>query len=268
MQRLFCPALSIGLSIGLWLAVAACQHPVQPSTVPSDSTAGAPSELAAPTHPARDTVLVFSRTTGYRHASIPVGIATVQELSEELGWQVQATEDPRAFLELARVRCVVFLSTTGDVLGPAEQAAFERWYRDGGSWLGIHAATDTEYDWPWYTALAGAQFASHPAIQAAQIRPVSDHASVAFLPDPWTRTDEWYNFQKLSANLTPLLELDEASYTGGTHGAEHPIAWTQAFDGGRAWYTGGGHTEASYAEPLFRRHLLEGLRHCAGTANP
>jgi type 1 glutamine amidotransferase len=247
MKRMICTRVSIGL----WLAVAACQRP--PEVSPAEPS------------PARDTVLIFSRTAGYRHASIPVGRATLTELAHELGWRVQTSEAPEAFLELDRVRCVVFLSTTGDVLGPAEQAAFERWFQGGGAWMGIHAATDTEYDWPWFTALAGAQFASHPAIQSAQIRPVSDHASVSFLPDPWERTDEWYNFQKLSDAITPLLNLEEASYSGGTQGALHPIAWTQEFDGGRAWYTGGGHTEASYAEPLFRRHLREGLRSCAGT---
>jgi len=235
--------------------VAACSSPADPEAEPGtgDSPAATPSG---------DTVLIYSRTAGFRHGSIPDGIVCVTELAGELGLEVRATEDPAAFTDegLADVAAVVFLSTTQDVLDEAGQGALERYIQGGGGWVGIHAATDTEYDWPWYTGLAGAQFASHPAIQEAQLLKVGEHASVAFLPEPWVRTDEWYNFKAMSDTVTPILMLDEASYEGGANGDNHPAAWHHEYDGGRAWYTAGGHTKASFGEELFRKHLLEGLR--------
>lgn len=227
---------------------------------PSAQAPAAPSTSA-------DRVLIFTRTAGYRHASIPDGVSALTELAAELGLEVTATEDPAALLALDDVAVVVFLSTTGDVLDAAQQAGLERFIQGGGGWLGVHAATDTEYDWPWYTELAGAQFASHPQVQTAELARANPHPSVDFLPEPWVREDEWYDFKALSPHITPLLWLDEASYSGHAQMGAHPAAWYHTFDGGRAWYTAGGHTRASFAEPLFRRHLREGLRWCAGRAN-
>src|SRR5882762_8134491 len=109
-------------------------------------------------------VLVFSKTTGFRHNSIPNGIAAIQKLGQENGFAVDATEDAAAFTwkNLARYSAVVFLSTTGDVLNPAQQDVFERYIQAGGGYVGVHSATDTEYDWPWYGRLAGAYFNGHP----------------------------------------------------------------------------------------------------------
>src|SRR3954471_13828210 len=94
-------------------------------------------------------VLVFSRTKGFRHASIPDGIAAIRTLGATRGFLVEATEDPEQFRDenLKRFNAVVFMSTTGDVLDSAQQAAFERYIRAGGGYVGVHSATDTEYDW-------------------------------------------------------------------------------------------------------------------------
>jgi glucose/arabinose dehydrogenase/type 1 glutamine amidotransferase len=218
------------------------------------------------------TVLVFSKTAGFRHDSIPAGIAAIQQLGAQHDFAVEATEDVGAFTDanLGRFRAVVFLSTTGDVLDPTQQAAFERYVRAGGGYAGVHAASDTEYDWPWYGRLVGAYFNSHPANQTATVK-VEDHAhpSTAHLPDRWSRFDEWYNYRSNPRSAVHVLaSLDETTYSpgGGAMGADHPIAWCQAFDGGRSWYTGGGHTQESYAEANFRDHLLGGIRTAAGVA--
>jgi len=226
----------------------------------------APTEQPAPGEARPTEVLIFTKTVGHRHDSIPEGIACMSDLAGQLGLTPRATEDSAEFTDevLADVAAVVFLSTTQDVLDEAGQGALERYIQGGGGWVGVHAATDTEYDWPWYTGLAGAQFESHPAIQRAQLWRCSDHASVAFLPEPWVRTDEWYNFKEMSDAVTPILMLDEASYEGGTNGDSHPAAWYHEYDGGRAWYTAGGHTKESFGEELFRKHLLEGLRWASG----
>lgn len=213
-------------------------------------------------------VLVFSRTTGFRHASIPTGIEAVRALGVARGFEVEATEDPAAFAPgtLSRFDVVMFLNTTGDVLDEPQQAAFASFIRAGGGFVGVHSAADTEYAWPWYGALMGAYFKSHPAIQQATVS-VADpsHPSTAALPPTIVRTDEWYDFQSLPAPpIIVLLTIDEASYTGGTMGAPHPIAWYHAFEGGRAWYTAMGHTAGTYGEPIFLEHLAGGIRWAAG----
>ncbi|MER8033145.1 ThuA domain-containing protein [Streptomyces bauhiniae] len=223
---------------------------------------------AKPTDTGR--VLVFSKTAGFRHDSIPDGVAAVQQLGATDGLTVDATEDATAFTtrNLRRYDAVVFLSTTGDVLNSTQQRAFEGYIRQGGGYVGVHAAADTEYDWPFYGGLAGAWFDSHPAIQPATVV-VEDHAhpSTADLPARWERTDEWYNYRSNPrANAHVLASLDESSYTGGTMNGDHPIAWCQSYQGGRAFYTGGGHTRESFADPAFRAHLLGGLRWATGAA--
>ncbi|MFF9622609.1 ThuA domain-containing protein [Streptomyces griseosporeus] len=215
-------------------------------------------------------LLVFSKTAGFRHDSIPEGIVALRQLGAEAGYTVDATEDAGAFTPgtLRRYDAVVFLSTTGDVLDPAQQSAFEDYIHRGGGYVGIHAAADTEYDWAFYGGLAGAYFRSHPAIQPATVD-VEDraHPATSALTSTWERTDEWYNYRSNPRERAHVLaSLDETSYTGGTMNGDHPIAWCQEYQGGRAFYTGGGHTKESYAEPAFRAHLLGGIRYAAGHA--
>jgi cytochrome c len=218
----------------------------------------------------RFSILVFSKTTGYRHDSIPDGIAAIRALGAEHGFAMDDTEDAGRFTDagLAPYRAVVFLSTTGDILDAAQKAAFERYIRSGGGFAGVHSASDTEYGWAWYGRLVGAYFKSHPAIQPATIRIADpEHASTSGLPQQWQRTDEWYNFRSNPRGAVHVLAtLDEATYSGGTMGTDHPIAWCQTVGKGRSWYTAMGHTAASYAEPLFRRHLLGGIESAAGVA--
>ncbi|MDO9373132.1 MAG: ThuA domain-containing protein [Bacteroidota bacterium] len=209
-------------------------------------------------------VLVFSKTNGFRHSSIPAGINAIKVLGSENRFSVDATEDSLAFTEanLAKYDAVIFLSPTGNVLGEAEQRAFENYIKKGGGFVGVHAATDCEYDWPWYVKLVGASFLSHPAQQMAKLV-VKDkkHRATKHLPDVWERKDEWYNFKSINPDVKLLLTLDETSYTGGKNGDVHPMSWYHQYDGGRAFYTGLGHTAESYGEDAFLRHLLGGIKY-------
>ncbi|GGG40715.1 ThuA domain-containing protein [Hymenobacter glacieicola] len=212
-------------------------------------------------------VLVFSKTSGFYHESIPAGIRAIQALGQENNFRVDTTTDAGLFTaaRLQSYQAVVFLSTTQDILNETQQTAFEQFIRSGRGFVGVHAATDTEYNWPWYGRLVGAYFDGHPAIQPATIRVVhSAHPATAGLPARWSRTDEWYNFRSISPDLTILATLDESTYSGGTNGANHPIAWCHEVDGGRAFYTAGGHTTESFGEPLFRQHLLGGIQYALG----
>ena len=213
-------------------------------------------------------VLVFSKTEGFRHSSIPNGIASITQLGQEHGFSVQATEDASLFNfeNLQQFDAVIFLSTTGDVLNNEQQDAFERYIRNGGGYVGIHAASDTEYDWPWYGELVGAYFDSHPEIQTATIQVIDqNHISTKHLPEFWERKDEWYNYNKSpKGQVHVLATLDESSYSGGNMDNDHPIAWMHKYYGGRSWYTGGGHTEASYTEQDFLKHILGGILYASG----
>jgi PKD repeat protein/plastocyanin len=235
---------------------------------------------------ARFRALVFSRTTGFRHASIPAGIAAIKQLGTDHNFQVDATEDPTIFnnAALEHYDVVVFLSTTGDPLNDTQQAAFERYIRGGGGYVGIHAAADTEYTWTWYGKLVGAYFRNHPAgtPEADVLNEDPNHHSLLDLPLRWHRTDEWYNYQQpegavvggggtdwspRTAGVHVLLTMDESTYDevdGNTTDDDHPITWCHRYDGGRSWYTGMGHTIESFSEPLYLKHILGGLEVAAG----
>ncbi|GGL21312.1 hypothetical protein Sme01_68940 [Sphaerisporangium melleum] len=214
-------------------------------------------------------VLVFSKTTGFRHDSIPEGVAAIQKLGQENNFAVDTTEDATKFTDanLAQYQAVVFMSTTGDPLGTQDQKdAFQRYIQGGGGYAGVHAASDSGYNWSWYGKLVGAYFKQHPAIQKATVK-VEDpaHPSTQGLPTSWSRTDEWYDYQANPRGTVHVLaSLDEKSYTGGTMGIDHPTVWCQDYDGGRSWYTGLGHTKESFVEPEFLKMLLGGIKTAAG----
>lgn len=212
-------------------------------------------------------ILVFSKTAGFRHASIPKGKEALLLLGKENNFLVDTTEDATVFNSnnLKQYDAVVFLSTTGDIFNNEQQTAFENFIRSGKGFVGIHAAADTEYEWPWYNKLVGAYFVSHPKQQKAKLT-VTDHkhASTKHLPHTWERFDEWYNYKSRNNDVNVLMTIDESSYEGGKEGAYHPMAWYHSFDGGRAFYTALGHTDESYKEENFLKHVLGGIKYALG----
>ncbi|MEO8367153.1 MAG: ThuA domain-containing protein [Pseudoxanthomonas sp.] len=218
----------------------------------------------------RARVLLFTKTTGWRHDSIPTAVAALQRLGAQDGMQVDHSENAGDFnaKNLARYQAVVFASTTLDVLDAEQQAAMEGFLRAGGGFMGIHAAADTEYDWPWYGELVGAWFKSHPqGLQTTRVLLEYKDAEGEDVdaPKDWTVTDELYNYRSNPrGHVQVLATVQETDYEGGTMGADHPIAWCHAFDGGRAWYTGLGHEIKLYADPVFLGQLRRGLRYAAG----
>jgi cytochrome c len=215
-------------------------------------------------------VLVFSRTKGYYHESIPSGIAAIQKLGAENGFGVDTTKDATKFTidNLKKYQAIVFLSTTMDVLDSEQEKAMEGYIKTGGGFVGIHAAADTEYDWPWYNKLVGGYFKSHPNdpnVRKAVINVIDkNHPASENLPEKWERSDEWYNYKDINPDLKVLAKLDEKTYEGGENGDNHPIIWYHEYDGGRAFYTGGGHTNESFEDPVFLQHLLGGIKYATG----
>ncbi len=216
---------------------------------------------------AKPKVLVFCKTAGYHHNSIAAGVKAIMKLGRKNDFDVDSTTDATKFTSdnLKQYAAVIFLSTTGDVLNDTQQAEFEKYIRNGGGFVGVHAATDTEYDWQWYGNLVGAYFKSHPAQQMATIQVIdTNFIATKGLPTEWKRFDEWYNFKWMATDLHILLKIDETSYKGGEMNGNHPMSWYHAYDGGRAFYTELGHTDESYADPLYLNHLLGGIKYAMG----
>lgn len=208
-------------------------------------------------------LLVFSKTNGYRHESISAGQQAIIKLAVDNNMTVTFSEDSTLFETgiLKRIDVLIFLSTNGDVFNDRQEKAIETFIKNGGGFVGIHCATCTEYSWNWYGGMIGTYFDDHPEIQEATLR-IQDttHLSTKELPLTWVKTDEWYNFKSpLPDWSNVLITIDEASYQGGTMGADHPISWYHEYDGGRVFYTALGHTIETYTDPLFLEHLMGGI---------
>jgi glucose/arabinose dehydrogenase len=216
-------------------------------------------------------LLVFTRTTGFRHASIADLQRVLGALAPATGIVPTLTEDPAVFTDegLAAFDVVLFGNTTGDVLDDDQQAAMERFIRSGHGWVGVHSAADTEYAWPWYGRLVGAYFISHPILPVTVEVTTEDpdHVSTAHLPATFTFTDEIYNFDRNPRfDHSILLTIDEAGFTWpnfpptASMGDDHPIAWYKEYDGGRSFYTNLGHNPVTWDDPGFVTHLTAGIR--------
>ena len=196
-------------------------------------------------------VLIFTKTRAFRHECIEPGVKAMQAYFSKHGITSVHSEDSLVFTveKLKSFDAIMFFQTTGNILDSMEQDAFVKFIRSGKGCIGVHSAADTEYDWPWFGELIGARFADHPDIQTgALIRIDSAKMATAHLPARWTRTDEWYNFKQAPNNVHVELMADEATYTGGTMGGNHPMAWYHQFEGGRSYYTALGHTVESYQD--------------------
>jgi type 1 glutamine amidotransferase len=215
-------------------------------------------------------ILVFSKTAGWQHDSIESGRKAIDSLGTAHGVIVETSEDAGLFTDdsLAGFDAVVFLNTSGTIFNDDQRAAFERYIQNGGGFVGIHGATDTEYDWPWYNRLVGAYFDNHPgnpSVREAVLQIVdADHPASANLPERWKRADEWYNFRDINEDVHVLMVLDTESYEGSEHPDYHPIAWYHVYDGGRAFYTALGHTIESFSEDLLLHHIWGGIEYAIG----
>jgi len=213
-------------------------------------------------------VFVFTKTGGYVHDAIPDGVQAIRDLGQKNNFLVEESDDSLRFNEpeLSKYGVIVFMNTSGKVLGEAQRAAFKHYIQQGGGFVGVHGASASEEDWPWFARLVGVRFKDHPEIQKATVKVIDKiHPSTKHLPDEWRREDEWYNFHPdISENIHVVALIDESTYQGGSNGAMHPFAWYQEFDGGRSWYTAGGHMKEHYQDSLFVKHLLGGILYAAG----
>ena len=219
-------------------------------------------------------VLLFSHSTGYRHASIEPGAEAIKALGAREGMTIVHSEDPNVFSSdgLRGYDAIVFLSTSTDPKKPGSEwfqgsrrEALQSFVRSGGGIVGIHAASDSHYHWPWYVRMIGGHFASHPeGTPEGEIQVVDrGHPSTQGLPERIRRVDEWYYFDDYNPRSRLLVTLDPASI-GQKDANPNPVSWTHEYEGGRVFYTAMGHTAESYAEPAFLTHLAGGIRWASG----
>ena len=216
--------------------------------------------------------LVFTRTAGWHHQSISTGVDAIKELGQRHQFSVDWQDSPSLFTDeiLARYDVLIFLSTTGDVLNEEQQSAMERFIQSGKGFVGIHAASDTEYEWPWFTQLVGRMFDIHPVNQTTRVTVMDHHfPGMERMPESYLWTDELYEFgEEKVEGLNYLMKIDESYYnvqppwgdvkTEGM-GEFHPVAWYHEFDGGRSFYTAFGHMSETYSDPMFMEHIFGGI---------
>ena len=219
-------------------------------------------------------VLLFSKTEGYHHTAINEGVNALSKLAQKHFFTIDWQENSDIFSDekLAQFDIIIFLLTSGEILNEQQQKAFERFIQSGKGFVGIHSASDTEYDWEWYTRLIGRMFYLHPPKQTALLK-VADYnfPGMSRMPKSFFWTDEWYQFtDEKTDSLNYLLTVDENSYNpyarSSNNGREakgmgefHPVSWYHSFDGGRSFYTALGHIAALYEDDLFLEHIYGGI---------
>jgi uncharacterized protein len=216
-------------------------------------------------------ILLFTKTDGFHHESINEGVTAIKQLAARHAFSVDWQENATVFNDeqLKNYSAVIFLNTTGNILNEEQQTAFEKFIKSGKGFVGIHSASDTEYEWAWYTKMVGMMFKIHPQQQSAYLKVEdSNFPGMERFPKKLLWTDEWYEFgERKSNDLKFLVSVDEKSYDTkakwGTNEGKpmgfHPISWYHNYDGGRAFYTALGHIPLVYSDQTFLDHVYGGI---------
>jgi len=218
--------------------------------------------------------LLITKTAGWHHESINEGVAAIKALAVRNFFDVQWHQNDVAITDnyLKNFQVIISLNTTGDIFKEDEQKSIERFIQSGKGFVGIHSASDTEYEWPWYTKLVVRMFHIHPVIQTAKINLTNTKfPGLQGFTDRPLWTDEWYEFlPETTTGLNYILSVDESTYKPKAEWADknkkgigmgnfHPIAWYHDYDGGRSFYTALGHLPTIYSEPAFLNHIYAGI---------
>ena len=215
-------------------------------------------------------ILVFSKANGYRHESTPEALNVMKELAVQNDWMIKLTEDSAYFSSdsLKQFDVIVFLLTTGDILGENGKKAIKKYVRSGGGLVTIHSGTITMQEWPWFKRLIGAGFVGHPPVQQGKLI-IEDrkHPSTGWMIENellWT--EEWYSFDRNPrTSVHVILSVDENSYdVDDNRGFEnvrqrmgdHPVAWCHEKNGGRVFQTALGHEAAAYHHEFMQKHII------------
>jgi type 1 glutamine amidotransferase len=218
-------------------------------------------------------ILVYIKNgEGYVHENIPNSVEAFKKLGREYEFTVDVSEDPADFTmeNLEKYDALVFSNTNNEIFeNPEQQKALQNYIRSGGGFVGIHSASGSERDWPWFWSMLGGKFYRHAPFQEFTTK-VADktHPSTSSLPESWVREDECYYLKHLNPNINVLLYADlttvedeeKNEYPGEVFGDKFPLAWYHEFEGGRSWYTALGHSVEDYDNPVFIKHILGGIQ--------
>jgi uncharacterized protein len=209
---------------------------------------------------------------GYVHDNIPAAVEALKKLSAENGYKAESTDDPAFFTDanLKKFDCIIFSSTNNEAFDTEDQKkAFVNYIHSGRGFVGIHSASGSERQWPWFSDMLGGKFVRHPELQPFTIKVIDKtHSSTKFLGDSWAWEDECYYTNQLNPDIHVLLAVDlttikdekKVEYPGATFGNYFPLAWCHEFEGGRQFYTALGHKSEYYKDEKFLKHLLGGIK--------
>ena len=116
-------------------------------------------------------VLVISETKGWVHDSIESGIDLIENIGDKNNFNVYHSDNSKVITSenLIEFNSIIFLNTTGDILSKNEQNVMEQFIKSGKGYVGVHSASDTEYEWQWYGDLVGAYFRNHSDVVDGKI---------------------------------------------------------------------------------------------------
>jgi uncharacterized protein len=223
-------------------------------------------------------VLVYTKNgKGYVHANVPDAVGCIQKLGQQYGFKVDTSSDPSLMTRdnLKKYSLLIFPSTNNDVFDTdAQRLAFRHYIEAGGGFVGIHSVLGTERNWKWFKMMLGGSFAWHPKFQRLTVKIIDPgNASMQGLPKEWSKEDECYFAKELypgpkvlmaydltSLNIADTTESNLIKKHSGGYADLYPAAWTYDFDGGYTWCTMLGHDKKDYTEPVFVKHILQGIR--------
>lgn len=223
-------------------------------------------------------VLVYTKNgQGYVHDNIAAAVASIKELAVANKFKVDVSDDPAVFNEpnLKKYKLLIFTSTNNDVFDTdSQRVAFRRYIEAGGGFVGIHSVTGTERNWKWFKMMIGETFSWHAKFQKFSIKNIDpSHPSVKDVPAVWEREDECYFGKELYPGMKVLMvhqlsslqtgEADLIQKNAGSFADYYPAVWYQHFEGGNIWITTLGHSKESYQDPVYKNHLLQGIKYIA-----
>ena len=223
-------------------------------------------------------VLVYTKNgKGYVHDNIASAVASIKEMGVENHFSVDVSDDPSVFTEtnLKNYQFLIFTSTNNDVFDTDNQRVqFRRYIEAGGGFVGVHSVTGTERNWTWFKMMLGETFSWHATFQKFSIKKLDNtHPSMQGVPAIWEREDECYFGKELYPGIKVLMahqlsslnpsQTDLIQKNAGSYANYFPAVWYQQFDGGNIWVTALGHSKESYQDPVYKNHLLQGIRFIA-----
>ena len=262
--------------------------------------AALPAEAYAKPGEARK-LLVFSRTNGFRHESIATGKVALVEMGKKTGaYEAVVSEELENFEKdkISQFDAICFLSTTQNPFSPFKEemkkmSADEKkaakeyemqlkenlmaFVKGGGGFVGIHAATDTFYEWAEYGEMINGYFDGHPwnakTDVSIKVEPGQEGhplvemfggENIEFKEEIYQHKDP-YDSEKVHM----LLRLDPEKSDMNVKGLKREdkdwgVSWARNWEDGKVFYCSIGHNHEMYWNEKVLKHYLAGIQWAMG----